>query len=194
MPYSVEVRCPACSGLASFEYSEVVKIRLRKDIPFFQESKYFDYQQRVDSCGHAWHAALFFHGLHLKDPGALKGLPEGYQPSDWSHSQYLMQRRRSEFGTLQCGRCNARKRHQIKWPADAWHQVSVKDRVLWAFHRESAMALRDYIASSKRDPKLHPWISFLLHIPQEFLASGVRSRVVKGLQRLLDVGAPTSSQ
>lgn len=194
MPHSVEVQCPACSGLASFEYAEVVKIRLRKDIPFFQQSKYFDYQQRVDSCGHIWHAAVFFHGLHLKDPCALKGLPEGYQASDWNHSQYLMQRRSSESGTLSCARCNSRKRDQIKWPADAWYQVSVKGQVLWAFHRASAAALRDYIASTARDPKLHAWSSFLLHIPQEFLASSVRSRVVKGLQRLLDGGGPSSSR
>ena len=44
MPHRVDVTCPECGALATFEFAEVVKIRLKRDVEFFQKSKLFDYR------------------------------------------------------------------------------------------------------------------------------------------------------
>lgn len=47
-----------------FEFAEVVRIKLKKDVPFFQNSPHFEYRILSDDCGHKFHGAFFFKGLH----------------------------------------------------------------------------------------------------------------------------------
>ena len=42
MPHIVDVRCPECGGYAEFEFAEMVRIKLKKDVEFFKKSKLFE--------------------------------------------------------------------------------------------------------------------------------------------------------
>lgn len=185
MPHSVNVRCPACRSLAVFEFAEIARIKLVKDIGFFQKSDAFDYQIFEDSNGSRWHGAIFYHSLRAKPSFALRDLPDGYSPETWEHSQYLYRSHGLDWGAVVCGSCGYRKKHHLSWPGDAYFQVEYKSNVLWAFDRESATALLDYICSETRETSHSKWAAFLRHIPSLFLKKGARGTVSKNLKKLL---------
>ena len=88
IPHRVTVKCPKCQGPAEFDFAEVQRIHLRRDIPHFQAHKAFEYKQFSDSCGQVWHAAVFYPGLHGPMPTSLHNPPEGYPAEAWSHPRY----------------------------------------------------------------------------------------------------------
>ena len=184
MPHKVDIRCPSCDEYAVFEFAEIVKISLKKDVPFFEESVLFEYQMFKDSCGHKWHGAIYYANLHGGSTEAIRNLPEGYKPENWNHSKYLYRNHGSDLGAVSCSKCHMRKPYTLQWPSDAYFSLPIKGEVLWAFNRESAVDLRDYIASSERKTKDHKWSSFLLHIPTTFKKQNVRGSVVKQIDRL----------
>ncbi len=186
MPHRLDVRCTSCRALAGFEFAEAVRIKRKTDIPFFEASPQLDYEFfPVRGYDAAWHGALFYAGLH-GGLGALTELPEGYAASDWAHSRYLMRSQPLGAGALLCAACGRRAKHRLRWPDDAWFQLAHRGQVLWAFHRESAVALRDFIASSERKIARHKWSSMLLHVPGHFLTAKARKDVLKRLERLLE--------
>lgn len=187
MPHILDIRCPKCGGDARFEFGEVVKIKLRGDVPFFRDSHLFEYRQVVDSCGHRWHAAIYYAALHGGSTEAISGLPEGYQPSDWDHSKYLRWGY-TVIGAYACRSCHDVRRHDLSWPTDAFFQIDYRGETLWAFHRESAIALQKYIAASHRDADTSPWSRMLMHVPTHFLAASARDAVATRLERLLGSG------
>ncbi len=184
MPHRVDVRCPKCGLCALFEFAEVVKIDLKKDIEFFQNSSLFDYYKFSDTCGHRWHAALYYPGLH-GGVGAIGALPDGYKPEDWAHSKYMYRSHGLDIGSLYCQSCHLRTKHELSWPKEAFFSIQHKGKHLWAFNRESAVQLRDYIASNSRDVDNFKWQCFLLHIPSEFKQKKAREGVIKKLDRLI---------
>jgi hypothetical protein len=185
MPHVVEIRCPECSAGAFFEFAEVVRIALKKDVEFFKNSKLFDYKFLPDSVGGHWHAAFYFPRLHGCSTDAIRDLPAGYSPSDWSHSQYLYRSHGSDFGTAHCTSCGLRRRHVLDWPSEARYQVEFRGSVLWAFDRESATEIRDFVASADRNRATFRWQRLLLHIPKEFLVAKARDELVKRLDKCL---------
>lgn len=183
MPHKVDVICPVCSSRAVFEFAEIVRIKQKKDIDYFKKSKIFEYDQFIDSCGHKWHGAIFYHGLHnLKN---VHDLPDGYLVDDFSHSRYWYRFHQLEIGSKVCTQCNLRQKASLRWPQDAFYQCDFKGYDLWAFNRESLIDLREYIASDDRETKDYKYSSFLLHIPSVFLDRKNRQAVVKKLDRLL---------
>ena len=192
MPHKVDVSCPKCGGLASFEFAEIVKIALKRDVPFFQHSKLFDYRFLHNWEGQRWHAAIYYAGLHGRATECLKDLPAGYSPEDWHHPKHLYRAETHNLGCVSCGECHHRAKHELSWPGDAFYKVEHRGKLLWAFHCESATDLRGFVASSDRDVESFTWSSFLLHVPAEFLAKGARDAVVKKLDRLLEKTAPSS--
>jgi len=44
MPHVLDIRCPACGRQATFEFAEIVKIAEKKDVPFFQNHRLFEYR------------------------------------------------------------------------------------------------------------------------------------------------------
>jgi hypothetical protein len=185
MPHKVDIKCPSCGEHAEFEFAEIVKITLKKDVPCFDGSDLFNYQMFKDSCGHKWHGAIYFANLHGGSTSAIRDLPEGYKPEDWNHSQYLYRNHGIDLGAFSCSHCQTRKRHLLSWPNDAFYSISYKGEVLWAFNRESSVELRDFIASNERNPGNYKWSNFLLHIPTPFKKQNSREGVVKQLSRLL---------
>ena len=187
MPHRVSVRCPGCARLATFEFSEVVRIKRKADVPFFETSSLFDYVFVEEKwAGQSWHGAVYFAGLHGGSTAALRDLPEGYAPEDWDHSRYLVRSRTTDQGSVICSACGLRRKHALVWPAHAWFQVDYRGQALWGFDRGTTVALRDYIASVQRKPaRRERWASFLLHVPSVFLAAPARATLVKRLDRLL---------
>lgn len=185
MSHQLNINCPICQGLATFESAEVVRIKLKKDVPFFQSSKQFDYEMFKDSCGHRWHGAIYFANLHGGSTSAIRDLPEGYDPCNWNHSQYFISCFDCKQGAFICSICNARKKHVLSWPNDAYFSLGYKNQQLWAFNRESTVELRDYIQSKSRNYRAYKWSNFLFHIPAIFKKHNARNTVVKKLNRLL---------
>ena len=187
MPHRVDVKCPSCDELAQFEFAEVCRIKLKDDVPFFQNSDLFEYRQFQDSCGHYWHGALYYAGLHGDSVLAIHGLPTGYQASDWAHSKYLCRSHGLDIGSVRCEHCGLRRKHCLRWPDDAYFSISYKNQTLWAFHRESAYELNDFLSSKFRDRSKYRWSAFLLHVPSVFKTNKARETVSKQLIRLLQV-------
>jgi hypothetical protein len=90
-------------------------------------------------------------------------------------------------GRLTCTRCHAtRERAVVGWPEDAFFRCDVRGQSLWAWSKEHARAIRDYVQSSKRDPKAHPgFLAALMHLPRHFVLAKNRTATVKALDELL---------
>jgi len=185
IPHRVDVTCPSCSHCAEFEFAEVVRIKLKSDVEFFQKSSAFEYREFQDSCGHYWHGALYFQGLHGNPHQAIHELPEGYTHGDWEHSRYLSNRSSWPVGSIRCGNCHARAKHVLNWPSDAYFSIAHRGHVLWAFHRESANELIQYLLSADRNLARYRWSSFLLHVPSVFKVRKAREGVVRQLTKLV---------
>ena len=185
MPHTVNIKCPGCEANAIFEFAEVVKIKLKGDVPFFQESPLFDYEILEDSCGHRWHAAIYYSGLHGGSVAAISNLPEGYEPCDWEHSEYLYRGQGLDMGAVTCSKCSLMRRHILNWPQEAYYSINYKGQQLWAFNTESAQELLNYISSSNREVGDYKWRNLLLHVPTIFKKYKAREHVVKKLGALL---------
>lgn len=129
--------------------------------------------------------AVYFHGLTQKDSNSRIKLPIGYSIDQWDHSKYSTRSQNLDIGTIVCAHCGIRKKHQLSWPEDAYFQISHKQQVLWAFNRDSALDLLDYIESERRDRNLYQYSGFLMKIPKHFLSKKTRDTVIKRIKLLL---------
>ena len=77
------------------------------------------------------------------------------------------------------------QKHELNWPNDAYYVVMYRQQALWAFHREAAIDLYDYLKEDLRDHKKYRHSFFLLHIPTIFKQKKARVHVTKQLQNLL---------
>lgn len=184
MPHVVDVRCPGCGEHASFEVATCVRIRLKKDVEFFKQSKSFEYRFVVTP-SERWHAAYFFAGLSGTSVNTIKKLPPGYVREDWAHSRYWWIYTGSRPGTVVCTGCGLRRKHVLKWPADAFYSIAIRGKSLWAFNRETLMVLRTFIGSSNRNTRDFKLDGFLHHVPKNFLTAKVREEITRKLDALL---------
>ena len=184
MPHKVDVKCPQCGQCAEFEFAEVCPIR-KADLDYFKDSTLFEYRRFQDSCGHYWHGALYYAGLHGDPRRGLHSLPAGYEADNWCHSKYLYRSHGLDMGSVRCLHCHARAKHVLKWPDDAYYSVSYRNGILWAFDRESACDLNAYLLSKSRDVSRYRWPLFLLHVPTVFKTHKARQAVSTQLLRLL---------
>ncbi|MEP3890427.1 MAG: hypothetical protein ABJN69_08155 [Hellea sp.] len=181
----VAIACPSCGKEANFEFAEYVKVSLRKDIPYFQNSKFFEHRKVSNSDGQGVNLAFYFHKLHAHGFPAIDDLPEGYAVSDWAHYDHLYRSYKYDAGTVYCIPCGLRRKHQLVWPSEAYFQIDYKGHVLWAFNRRSAAELKDFIQSKERGRSQYEYRSFLLKLPPQFLAKSARNTVVKRLSAKL---------
>ncbi|TEU23082.1 hypothetical protein [Alkanindiges illinoisensis] len=186
MPHKVDINCPLCGGHAVFEFAEVVKIELKKDIPYFKASNCFEYKTHEDYCGHKWHGATYYASLNGGSTATITNLPDGYKPEDWDHSKYLIRSHNTDNGAFTCGICQTRKVYVLNWPSDAFYSLSYKGKSLWAFNRESLIDLRDFIESNDRNTERYKWASFLLHVPTIFKKKSARADILKQINRMLE--------
>ena len=122
---------------------------------------------------------------------AVDDLPEDYKPSDWHHSVSQGSPRRVDLGTLVCPACGKRRKHTLDWPQDAYYQIEHRGEVLWAFDRECASELLEYVKSSDRKREGYRYKLFLMKVPGVFLGQKVRGAISKKLQGLLSSSIDT---
>lgn len=185
IPHHLDIVCPTCQCRAEFEFAEVVRIKLKADVEFFQKCSLFEYQQFRDSSGHLWHAAVYFQGLHGRPQQALQELPEGYEAGDWDHSRYFKNRSGWPVGSIRCASCHTRARHELCWPDEAYFSIAYRNHVLWAFHREYAIDLMQYLQSKERNQSRYRWGFFMRYVPTVFKVGKARESTVKQLGKLL---------
>lgn len=187
MSHIVNVECEACKKEANFEFAECVLIKLRKDVPYFQKSKTFEYNFIQNSDGQNRHFAFYYHGSGVAALDSISDLPEGYYSSQWSHSQYLVRSHGFDVGAVYCPSCRRAKKHTLDWPTDAYYKIEYRGDLLWAFNKESALALRDYIESDARKKSGRKWGGFLMKIPAQFQVKKARPTIVKKLNKKLGI-------
>ena len=192
MPPVVSVICSNCGEYAEFEHATIQTIKKNSDVDFFKKSSFFEFQDAQGLPGYAIYYPRL--GRNLEN---LENLPDGYEKKAWSHNQYW-RHRSGDMGVIQCNSCSKRRKHNLKWPDDAYFKVDYKDDWLWAFDRKTARLLLDYISSGDRnktitgytDAKTHKieikgYHSFLLKIPEIFQTKKARPKLVKKLTKIL---------
>lgn len=185
MPHRLDVRCPKCGEPARFEFATAVRVKRTDEREFFERSSHFDCRTIGEGTRSRWVAALFHATLHGAPEQVIADLPPGYEPSHWRPPRNGHRCFGTDAGAVRCPSCGLGRRHTLRWPHDAHYQIEVRGHVLWAFHRESALELRQYIASDHRRREGFRWELMLRHVPGVFLSSKVRSTVVERLDRLL---------
>ena len=139
VPSNVSVECPNCRSEAFFALAKMVRIR-KREIPFFNNSKLFEYvidKQHIYGYPH-W--AVRFHGLVVSRAITVDDIPEGYDPNLWNPTDYAAGRRH-KLGTIVCPNCHLRRKHELDWPNDAYFQTELKGHRLWAYDRASLVEL-----------------------------------------------------
>jgi hypothetical protein len=182
MSHKVAVKCPGCSNEATFEFAELIQIPHREDIPYFQNSRHFDYEKATRGSIGLHHYAWYYHGLGRKQLALIDDLPEGYDPAFWDHLRFSYHSHGTDRGTIYCTSCDYRRKHVLNWPDDAYFSIVYKDSILWAFHREMVTELLKFIASDDRDFRKFRYRSSLMKIPKVFLTAKARDHVVKKLE------------
>ena len=185
MPHRLDVRCPRCGEPARFEFATAVRVKRQEDRAFFERSSHFECRTIGEGTSHRWVAALFHATLHGAPEQVIDALPEGYEPSHWLPPRIGHRCFDTDAGAVRCSACGLRRRHTLRWPHDARYQIEYRGQVLWAFHRESALELREFIASTHRRREGFAWELMLRHIPAAFLSAKARSTVLERLDRLL---------
>lgn len=179
LPEKIDIKCPHCQGCASFEFARLARIELKKDIDYFQQHLDFEYQRFQDSCGGYWNAALYYPNLS-GSLALIQDFPAGYQAETWKSRNLGLAK-----GGVCCEVCGERRKHDLNWPNDAYYVVMYRQQFLWAFHREAAYELYQYLSEKLRDPWRYRYSFFLLHIPAIFKQKKARDHVMKQLLKLL---------
>ena len=160
----LNVRCPRCGGQATF----------RKPFAFFNQPVAGTPTRRWGG----WHVLERY--PHLLPWQAPKGSSSQYLTTGVGDSQGypLMQR-----GVIECGAGCEPVVHVLTWPEDAWWQWSIRGRMLWAWDREHAGQILDYVRATDRPPR--STYGPLGSLPSHFLSAKVREAVVKAISRTL---------
>lgn len=191
MPHEVAVACPGCGKEALFEAARWVWLAQKKFIPFFQRSRQFVYASVRGTYGRAHYAGYFplMNGRKLPD---AKGLPKGFTPEDWGPPKYYAEYDGHRSGAIFCPACGLLRKHNLDWPKDAFYQVIIRGRALWAYNRAHAIEVHKFIAAQdRRIARGASWgrrYNFGLAldvIPKHFTAAKVRNEVTKKLGALL---------
>ena len=88
-------------------------------------------------------------------------------------------------GKLSCLACVLVKQHVIEWPRDAYFSFSVRNKVLWAWNRQHAIDIRDYLSSTDRVEKNYNHAESLYLIPEVFKTAKNRSKCVEAINKSL---------
>jgi hypothetical protein len=162
-PASFTIACPTCAGPAEFRFPfELVTAK--------RPSQLEPWPSAEDASWGGWRVIQHDPSLYRwKQP------PQGYtQTND---------------GIRRCPRCVGRFKHVLDWPADAYYRFDLREALLWAWTRQQAVALADFIESKERRPEATGSYLFLHHVPKAFLAHGARERIVRKIRsRLAELG------
>jgi hypothetical protein len=154
------VRCRVCGGRAVL------------DAPFEFFSARDGLPEGEDRPAHHWNGWLVIE----KHPSTARWI----EPAPGQdYSQFL--------GVARCAMCHAQYAYEVLWPADAYYQWNIRGHTLWAYNRDHARALLEFITSKERDETRFPLYSRSLRkLPTEFITAKVRDDIVKAISRTLE--------
>ncbi|KAF7786189.1 hypothetical protein PRUB_a0670 [Pseudoalteromonas rubra] len=87
-------------------------------------------------------------------------------------------------GLAQCSHCYSNRKHKLNWPSDAYWQWEVRGELLWAWDKEHAQVILNFVKETSR-PSRHSYS--LKYIPSHFLSAKARDLVVKKMERSINV-------
>lgn len=85
-------------------------------------------------------------------------------------------------GVRRCA-CGGIGVHELSWPSDAFWRWSIRGQTLWAYNRDHAEALLNYIGG---DGPGRPMAPGTARVPTHFLRAKVRKEVVTQITRTLE--------
>ncbi|MEZ4340687.1 MAG: hypothetical protein R3B82_29040 [Sandaracinaceae bacterium] len=177
-PHIATIRCPACGERAEF----------RKGLALVSKGEWGWWEPRLWPSARATN----WEGTERWAPGDPKPAWRSWiiieqDPALIRWTKPAAGYRGTDEGVVACARCVGRHTHVLAWPDDAFYRFELPRGVLWAWSREGADALIDFIESTQRDPKAHgpAYHLFLRHVPKHFLGAKDRRVIVKRLRRRL---------
>lgn len=94
---------------------------------------------------------------------------------------------RDENGNCTCTSCGYSKSHVLTWPDDAYFRIDIDGLTLWAWSRDHARVIRDFVESTSRNVSAYPCYTLsLLHLPNKVLKKTARQLVIKRINHMLN--------
>ena len=191
MPTTISVCCPRCDHHAEFTFSKAQSIK-KKDRDYFTRSRNFK-TEKVEY----WDGSRDF--VAWNDPGlgnnidVISDLPANFESTDFKHNNrgFFYYRRTYERGVTVCKKCDFRRLVKLKWPEMSFYKVEYKNHMLWAYNREHALMIRDYLKDPKRQKRivstrgLISQKAWLRKIPTVFQTKKATPHVIKKLEKLI---------
>ncbi|MFT5358568.1 MAG: hypothetical protein ACI9KE_005807 [Polyangiales bacterium] len=176
-PEIATIRCPRCANATEF----------RRAVSLTNGKSWAWWQPRLWPCAAAtdWTAKERW-APGDPQPGWRGWIVIEHDPSLYRWKQPTHGYTANDDGVVSCIICVGRRKHVLDWPSDAYYRFDLPQGSLWAWSREGAEALIEFIASTKRDCGAHgPHYLFLRHIPSAFLGAKDRQAIVSRLRREL---------
>ncbi len=190
---SISIRCPICTQLAEFEFANYIELRHKSDLLYFKKSKHFDVVSRE-----GWSKyKLYYHAIHYRGISPhlenIKNLPKHCAPKKWQQGViYPNITLHKSLGTIRCNICKSISKYELTWPEEAFFQIEYKGKNLWAYDRNTAIQLLNYIKSNDRSKRVESssenYVTqdyFLRKIPEQFQTAKARNEIVKKLRKIL---------
>jgi hypothetical protein len=187
-PHIISIKCPSCESHATFQKSVGIANPKKIDREYFDKSKHF-------SAFYTKHHGRFQYNVWYdtglgKNIDNVSDLPDGYTASDFKPSRYSWPLRKFSRGVIACNHCTLRRRANINWPEQAYFSVEYKNKKLWAFNREMAQAILEYLkdpsrkkfSQSSKNQTAYGWLN---NLPTVFQTKKATPQVIKKLEKLL---------
>jgi hypothetical protein len=186
------VRCPRCSGYAvldrAWETYGVRKVAPAADTTTDWSSKGYTFIERGVKGGR-W-ALLDDDMPHLEGRSYyLSGTTLVFEK--YPHLMHKDAFNSERYGNangfvVKCYSCHLVDAHAVNWPEDAYFQWDIRGHILWAFNREHATVLLEFIRSDERDETQFGYHSKnLRRLPTHFIAANMRDLIVKEISATL---------
>jgi len=160
----IDIKCPDCGDLAKFEepfkFFSKNKIDLDETRPVHQWGGWFVLERFPSQV--SWKAPSSS-GNYLRSGGCTD---EGGYP--------LLTN-----GLVQCPHCHSNRKHKLNWPSDAYWQWEIRSELLWAWDKEHAKIILNFVKETKRPSRRSPSLKY---IPSHFLSAKVRDLVVQKME------------
>ena len=188
-PHVIAVTCPRCEKHATFKKSVGIANIKKADRNYFDTSKNFEtfFTKHHGSFQYeVWH-----HNGLGKNIDNIDDLPDGYTVQNFKPSSYSWPLGKFPRGVIACNHCTLRRRTNINWPEQAYFNIEYKNKKLWAYDREMAQAILEYLknpyrrkfSQSIKNQTSYGWLS---NLPTVFQTKKATPHVIKKLEKLLN--------
>lgn len=175
LPPKTAIRCPDCGGEAHFQAADLL-------VPLKSEEASFRKQglRRIQFSKVERHYSSWFRDHYLLYDGFGTKFPKGVHPFPGG------QRRATNclWGTSFCTGCFNHHKVKLKWPEEAYFQLSYGGRCLWFYNRGHVVAMLELLAGADRSR--HPWGDwFSRKLPTVFKTARARRQLPPKLRKML---------